>query len=130
MRNSWGSLRGALTGNGFNVPEDIEKVYTNTGATREPFDQIAVRIKDKRFKQGAGGVFDYRDYIYRDGPTGPGSALDSDFYRPPAFEAVEAPLPVRAMACSAATVSRKDANQLETQLADKYFRFVAGMYAS
>ncbi len=71
----------ALTDNGFDVPDDIEKVYTNTGATREPFDQIAVRIKDKRFKQGAGGVLDYREFIYRDGPSDPGVILDSDFYR-------------------------------------------------
>ena len=71
----------ALTDNGFKVPEDIEKVYTNTGATRQPFDQIAVRIKDKRFKQGAGGVFDYRKYIYRDGPDERGVMRDSDFYR-------------------------------------------------
>ena len=73
--------KAALTDNGFEVPDDIEKVYTNTGATREPFDQIAVRIKDKRFKQGAGGVFDYRKYIYRDGPDEPGVIRDSDFYR-------------------------------------------------
>ncbi len=71
----------ALTGNGFDVPDDIEKVYTNMGAQREPFDQIAVRIKDQRFKQGAGGVFDYRDFIYRDGPDEEGAILDSDFYR-------------------------------------------------
>lgn len=63
----------ALTDNGFDIPDDIDKLPTNTGAHREPFDQIAVRIKDTRFKQGAGGVFDYRKFVYRDG--------DSEFYR-------------------------------------------------
>ncbi len=63
----------ALTDNGFEIPDDIDRLPTNTGKSREPFDQIAVRIKDTRFKQGAGGVFDYRDFVYRDG--------DSDFYR-------------------------------------------------
>ncbi len=65
--------KAALTDNGFDIPDDIDKLPTSTGKKREPFDQIAVRIKDKRFKQGAGGVFDYRDFVYRDG--------DSEFYR-------------------------------------------------
>lgn len=81
--------KSALTDNGFNVPDDIEKVYTNTGATREPFDQIAVRIKDKRFKHGSGGVLDYREFIYRDGPIEPGSIRDSDFYRTLSLSHVE-----------------------------------------
>jgi len=65
--------KSALTDNGFEIPDDIDSLPTNTGANREPFDQIAVRIKDKRFVQGTGGVFDYRDFVYRDG--------DSGFYR-------------------------------------------------
>ena len=63
----------ALTDNGFEIPDDIDELPTNTGKNREPFDQIAVRIKDTRFKQGAGGVFDFRDFVYLEG--------DSDFYR-------------------------------------------------
>ena len=65
--------KNALTDNGFDIPDDIDKLPTNTGKHREPFDQIAVRIKDLRFRQGAGGVFDYRDFVYR--------GQDSDFYR-------------------------------------------------
>ena len=66
------SLR-ALTENGFEVPKNIRKMSTNTGKDEEPFDQIALRLNDKRFEQGAGGVFDYRRLIYR--------SEDSEFYR-------------------------------------------------
>lgn len=62
----------ALDDNGFNVPMDIKNLSTNTGKEGEPFDQIAFRLHDARFEQGAGGVFDYRKYIYR--------PRDSEFY--------------------------------------------------
>ena len=65
--------KSALTDNGFDIPDDIDELETNTGTSGEPFDQIAVRIKDTRFKQGAGGVFDYREFVYLE--------EDSDFYR-------------------------------------------------
>ncbi len=55
----------ALTQNGFEVPEDIRGLSTNTGKKEEPFDQIALRLNDERFCQGAGGVFDFRRLIYR-----------------------------------------------------------------
>ncbi|GAB4190821.1 MAG: hypothetical protein Tsb002_19070 [Wenzhouxiangellaceae bacterium] len=57
--------RKALVNNGFEVPEDIDGLATNTGAREEAFDQIAFRLNDQRFSQGAGGVFDYRRLIYR-----------------------------------------------------------------
>ncbi len=63
----------ALLDNGFDVPDDIEGLSTNTGKDEEPFDQIALRLNDTRFKQGAGGVFDFRRLIYR--------RQDSEFYR-------------------------------------------------
>ncbi len=62
----------ALVDNGFEVPEDIKRLSTNTGKDEEPFDQIALRLHDARFQQGAGGVFDYRRYVYR--------PQDSEFY--------------------------------------------------
>ena len=63
----------ALLGNGFDVPKDIKGLSTNTGKDGEPFDQIALRLNDARFEQGAGGVFDFRRLIYR--------RRDSEFYR-------------------------------------------------
>lgn len=62
----------ALTDNGFKVPDNIDGLSTNTGKKEEPFDQIALRLNDARFHQGAGGVFDYRRIIYR--------PQDSEFY--------------------------------------------------
>lgn len=62
----------ALVENGFGVPEDIDGLSTNTGKEEEAFDQIAFRLHDSRFKQGAGGVFDYRRLVYR--------PQDSDYY--------------------------------------------------
>ena len=62
----------ALTENGFEIPDEIEGMSTNTGRDEEPFDQIALRLHDARFRQGAGGVFDYRRLVYR--------PKDSEFY--------------------------------------------------
>ncbi len=62
----------ALTENGFEVPDDIDGLSTNTGKKEEPFDQIALRLHDERFAQGAGGVFDFRRFVYR--------PKDSEFY--------------------------------------------------
>lgn len=64
--------KNALVNNGFEVPDDIDELSTNTGKKEEPFDQIALRLNDARFSQGAGGVFDYRRFIYR--------PKDSEFY--------------------------------------------------
>jgi endonuclease/exonuclease/phosphatase family metal-dependent hydrolase len=62
----------ALTDNGFEIPDEIEGMSTNTGKEEEPFDQIALRLNDARFRQGTGGVFDYRRLVYR--------RQDSEFY--------------------------------------------------
>ena len=55
----------ALVENGFSVPHDIAALSTNTGREGHPFDQIAFRLNDDRFTQGAGGVFDFRPVVYR-----------------------------------------------------------------
>ena len=55
-----------LNKNGFKVPENLLKEKTNLGGDKH-YDQIALRVANKKLQIGASGVFDYRKTVFRDG---------------------------------------------------------------
>ena len=55
----------ALEAEGFVVPEDLKKERTNLRGDKH-YDQIALKVKEKRLEIGASGVLTYARSIYRD----------------------------------------------------------------
>jgi endonuclease/exonuclease/phosphatase family metal-dependent hydrolase len=60
----------ALEGEGFVVPENLKQARSNLGGDMH-YDQIALKVKEKRLEIGASGVFDYAASVFRD--------VDDDF---------------------------------------------------
>ena len=56
----------ALESKGFKVPDQIDAKHIPTEARRHFYDQIAVRVKDPRFKVTTGGVLDVFSDVFRD----------------------------------------------------------------
>ena len=56
----------ALESKGFTVPEQIDAKHIPAEARRHFYDQIAVRVKDPRFKVTTGGVLNVFSDVFRD----------------------------------------------------------------
>ncbi len=56
----------ALESKGFDVPEQIDAKHIPTDKRKHFYDQIAVRVKDPRFKVTTGGVLDVFADVFRD----------------------------------------------------------------
>jgi hypothetical protein len=56
----------ALESKGFKVPDQIDAKHIPTDKRRHFYDQIAVRVKDPRFKVTTGGVLDVFADVFRD----------------------------------------------------------------
>lgn len=59
----------ALVSQGFDIPEGVDARFTNLGAEKAYYDQIAHRIGDRRVRHRVAGVIDFRDAVF-----GPGDA--------------------------------------------------------
>ncbi len=55
----------ALEGEGFVTPENLKKQRSNLGGDKH-YDQIALKVKEKRLEIGASGVLRYTDSVFRD----------------------------------------------------------------
>ena len=55
----------ALTKNQFTMHEDIMSVGT-TLKGKNPYDQIALKVKNKMFEMGDAGVFNFEDHVFRE----------------------------------------------------------------
>ena len=55
----------ALEGEGFVVPEPLKEARSNLGGDKH-YDQIALRVAEKRLEIGASGVFPYAGSVFRD----------------------------------------------------------------
>jgi len=55
----------ALTKHQFKVHEDIMSVGT-TLKGKNPYDQIALKVKNKMFEMGDAGVFDFEEHVFRE----------------------------------------------------------------
>jgi endonuclease/exonuclease/phosphatase family metal-dependent hydrolase len=55
----------ALEGEGFVVPEALKQARSNLGGDKH-YDQIALRVREKRLEIGASGVFPYATSVFRD----------------------------------------------------------------
>jgi hypothetical protein len=60
----------ALEGEGFVIPENLKRERTNLRGDKH-YDQIALKVQEKRLEIGASGVFAYARSVFRD--------LDDDF---------------------------------------------------
>lgn len=56
----------ALEGEGFEIPEDLTREKSNLKGDRH-YDQIAMKVRDKRVEIGASGVFRLNSSVFRDG---------------------------------------------------------------
>jgi len=54
----------ALESQGFQVPENLQKEKTNLKGDKH-YDQIALKVQDKRLEIGASGIFDFRRLVFR-----------------------------------------------------------------
>jgi endonuclease/exonuclease/phosphatase family metal-dependent hydrolase len=76
----------ALEGEGFVIPENLKRERTNLRGDKH-YDQIALKVQEKRLEVGASGVFAYAESVFRDG--------DDDFsaylaHMPPDQRGIEA----------------------------------------
>ncbi len=55
----------ALEGEGFVTPENLKEARSNLGGDKH-YDQIALKVKEKRLEIGASGVFAYARSVFRD----------------------------------------------------------------
>jgi exonuclease III len=55
----------ALEAEGFVIPENLKKERTNLRGDKH-YDQIALKVEEKRLEIGASGVFSYADCVFRD----------------------------------------------------------------
>jgi endonuclease/exonuclease/phosphatase family metal-dependent hydrolase len=55
----------ALEGEGFVTPENLKEARSNLGGDKH-YDQIALKVKEKRLEIGASGVFAYTQSVFRD----------------------------------------------------------------
>lgn len=55
----------ALTAEGFEIPEKLRKEKTKLKGDKH-YDQIALRVREKRLEIGASGVFDFTESVFRD----------------------------------------------------------------
>lgn len=56
----------ALTGEGFDIPENLTREKSNLKGDKH-YDQIAMRVRDKRVEIGASGVFRLNNSVFRNG---------------------------------------------------------------
>jgi len=56
----------ALTNEGFVIPENLQREKTNLKGDKH-YDQIALKVQEKRLEIGASGVFDFSKSVFRDG---------------------------------------------------------------
>lgn len=54
----------ALEAQGFQIPENLKKEKTNLKGDKH-YDQIALKVEDKRLEIGESGVFDFRRLVFR-----------------------------------------------------------------
>jgi endonuclease/exonuclease/phosphatase family metal-dependent hydrolase len=55
----------ALESEGFVIPENLKRQRSNLGGDKH-YDQIALKVKEKRLEIGASGVFTYASSVFRD----------------------------------------------------------------
>ena len=54
----------ALEGEGFHIPDDLKAEKTNLKGDRH-YDQVALKVRDKRLEIGAGGIVKFEKSVYR-----------------------------------------------------------------